>query len=475
MIKMLKDKKITIFCAVVMLFGILLRVQLYFYNKPFWNDECALALSSIHLSFGGYFRALSYSQAAPPFFLIVSNLFYNIIPLKELALRFFPLVSSCLSIFVFYLLAKKVLLKKSSIIFAIILFCFNYQLIYYGQEFKQYSSDVFIFITILASYFYFGFQVINKRKLVLVGMIYAFCIWLSFTSLFAIFSVLFLFLLKNFKEYKKILLLSLPIGISFVCFYISQHQLASNDFLHNYWQDGFINANFNNLFSIITNYLGFCFNNFILIILFFVGLLMSLVKIRNEKNFVLLIPFVLAIVLSYFSIYPLSSRTSLYLLPVVVLFVVKTIDYMNLKNKFINQLFIFLIILLTSISVSLATLGKIRNFEYENILTPLNIAQKEIKNNDILYVSEGSAISYEFYKNKFNFKNVIIENQRINNQEDYYNYLNKLPKNKKYYYVFSHFPNKKQRLHEVYLWAKNKKNFNAYVDKSFNALIIFTP
>lgn len=466
-----------VFLIIIIILGIILRIIFYSYDRPFWNDECALALNIVDYNFLNYFKPLNYGQAAPPFFLIISALFSKIIPGDALSLRFLPLISSILSIFVFYFLSKNILKRKASVIFALILFCFNYQLLYYAQEFKQYSSDVLIFITILNSYFYIKLDNYDTKKLLIMGSAYALAIWLSFTSLFAIFAVLCVLFLKNIKDYKKILLLFFPVIISFLLFYISQSHLSSSKFLHDYWSDGFINKNFNNFFSVFLQFFIFGFNNLFLLLFFVIGLISNLFTAKNQKSSLIFIPLFVAILLSYFSIYPLSSRVSLYLIPIFILFIAKTIDAVTFKNKVINYGICLIII---SVGVSFPIINSIykiglKKFDYENIIAPLQMAKEKMAPDDILYISDGAGISYQYYKNRFNFKNIIIEKKRIKNQNDYVYFLdNNLDNGKTYYYIFSHFPNKRERLNNVYLWAKGKQNFKIYADKYANALIVFT-
>lgn len=473
MIKDFKFNKINLLIIAIITIGIVLRIMLFSYNRPLWNDECALALNLIDFKIPHYFQTLTYGQAAPPFFLIISKIFSKLSLNIELSLRIFPLISSIFSIGIFYLLSKKLLTKQSSIIFALILFCFNPKLIYFGQEFKQYSSDVLFFICILTSYFYLDINKLSFKKTFLIGTIYSFCIWFSFTSLSALFII---FILLTIKNYKKLSCLISPVLISLILFYFSQNHLQSNNFLHTYWAEGFIQNNFSNLLQIMINYFVFTFNNLFLFFLFIVGLLISIINLKKEKNVILIAPLFLAIILSYFSIYPLSSRVSLYLIPIIILLIAQVFDYINLKNVKVNSILCLILMFLCSITSILVSINTVlfKNFEYEDILTPLNIAKTQIKPQNVLYISDGSKISYIFYKNKFNFKSVIIENKRINNFNEYEKELNKLPKNKTYYYIYCHFPHKKQRLQELYLWGKTKKDFKIYTDKSLNALLIFS-
>lgn len=475
MLKSLGVKKINIALLIIIIAGIAYRILFYSYGRPFWNDECVLAFNIMPFNIINCFKPLLFSQAAPPVFMVIAGLFSKIIPSIEHALRFFPLVSSILSIGAFYYLSKNTLNKKSTVLLAMILFCFNYRLIYYAQEFKPYSSDTLVFLSILASYFYLDIEKLNIKRLILIGFIYAALIWLSFTGLFAIFTIFALLILKNAKKYKKLITLILPVGISFICVYIFQHHLATNKFLLEYWKDGFINHNFSNFLHIIVNYFSYSFNSIIIFLCFLSGLILKLLNCKNEKSLIILIPVVLALFLSCFGIYPLESRVSLYLIPVSILFSVQIIDYINFKNKAVNYALYSLVIFFISFPVVINSTYKIvcKDFEKEDIITPLKQASKMMKENDVLYIPEGSKISYNFYKNRFNFKNVVVEDKKISNENEYLKALDKLPRNKTYYYIFCHFPSKQQRLNDVYLWARNKKNFKMYADKYYNALVIF--
>lgn len=468
--------KLELLCFSVMFLGIFIRVLFYSYDRPFWNDECALALNLVNFNVFNCFSSLNFGQAAPPLFLVASGIFAKNFSNVELSLRFIPLLSSIISIFVFYNLSKQILNKKITIFLAMLLFCFNYRLIYYSQEFKQYSSDILIFLCILTSYFYLGFRESNFKKLLSVGLAYALSIWFSFTSVFAICTVFLILMFKNIKLYKKLAFLFIPILISFLCFYFNQHYLTISTFFHNYWAAGFIRHDFSNFFLLLFEYFKYSFSSLFVFIFFMVGLILKLKDVKNEKSLILIIPIVLAIILSYFSVYPLCSRVALYLIPICILFAVQVVDYINIKNKSINYILYGVIIFLISIISVNQSLDNVifKNYEYEDIIFPLNKAKKLMKTCDILYIPDGSVISYDFYETNYKFENTIIENQRIYDSKEYLKLLDKLPKNKTYYYIYCHFPNKQQRLYDIYLWAKQKKNFKIYVDKHFNGLIIFT-
>ena len=82
---------------------------------------------------------------APPLFLACVKFLISVFGKSDIVFRFLPFLSSILSVFVFYKLSKTFLKSKAAIILANFLFAVNFSLIFYGSEFKQYSTDVLVF------------------------------------------------------------------------------------------------------------------------------------------------------------------------------------------------------------------------------------------------------------------------------------------------------------------------------------------
>jgi len=404
--------------GLIILSGIVFRIILYSFDKPFWNDECALAFNLFDAGFTDYFKVLQYSQAAPPLFLMVSSLFLKIVPDIELALRFIPLLASILSMPAFYILSKKVLNKNIAVISALIIFCANYNLIYYAQEFKQYSSDIFIFLGILASYFYIDFKKLNNKQTLLVSLVYSLLIWFSFTSLFALFTILILILINNKDELKKYTLLAAPIGISFIIFYINQHHLSANSFLHEYWINGFIQKDLSNIIAVVMNNFFYSFNKaLILFLIFITGIIMTLLNFKKNENLILIIPYMLALVLSYLSIYPLEGRIALYLMPILILFIAKVLDSINFKNKIFEYSLISIIFLIIVIPqlIKIPYTINTKNLSYSDIVTSMKTAKSLMNEDDILYVPLSTKLSFDFYYKilGIEYNNIVYESELI--------------------------------------------------------------
>ena len=292
--------------------GVVLRCVFYFYNRPFWNDECALALNITNL--WNFFKPLEYNQASPQLFMYISKIFYLLIPAKEFALRFFPFICSILSIGLFFIVTKQYLQKTSSKIIAISTFAICYPLCYYAQEFKQYSSDVFSFLLIITSYFYIDKIIANRKNTYLYGIIVSILLWLSFSSFFAVLGVLATLLLFKKSSFAKLKIPILIIGINCLLIFCANIHLNSNAYLHSYWQSSFINWNFSNFPKLIFDNCFYVFNSIYAEFFIIATIIISLIKEKKNPIFyVLITPLALSLLFAYCKIYPFSTRIILFL------------------------------------------------------------------------------------------------------------------------------------------------------------------
>ena len=195
--------KYKLFIFICFFIGIFLRILFFSYNRPMWNDECALALNIKNT--WNFFAPLQYNQAAPQLFMYLSKLIYMPPPPdKALLLRTILLISSIISLVLFYILSTKFLVKKFSIIISLLLFSVCYPLCYYSQEFKQYSSDVLCFLAILLSYFYIDKFITDKKKVLIYGVLCSILIWCSFSSLFALATILIMLMVFHREKLSQL-------------------------------------------------------------------------------------------------------------------------------------------------------------------------------------------------------------------------------------------------------------------------------
>lgn len=175
--------------AVLVAVGVVLRLISYFGNRPFWLDEASLALCIVESSFGQLATPLNHYQTAPLGFLFLSKAIVSTAGTSELAFRFVPLASSLIALAVFPFLAAKCL-RPAAVPFAVAFMVFFSPLIYYSQEFKQYSSDVLASILLYIA----ALQLMESQDRLKPGLVVyvattIFCALLSFPSLFVSFAI----------------------------------------------------------------------------------------------------------------------------------------------------------------------------------------------------------------------------------------------------------------------------------------------
>lgn len=457
--------------------GIFFRCYFYSFGRTFWNDECALILNIINTN--NYFTQLDYNQAAPPIFMYLSKIFYRIFHFKpEFVTRFIPFLSSIISIPIFFKIADKILKNKTSSLIAVILFSINYQLCYYAQEFKQYSTDVLIFLAIILFYLQADIKKCKNIKLIIYSILFALSIWLSNIAIIGITTIAILYILnsehsKNFL--KKLIILFLPPLISIGTYIFVCYQTITNSFLHNYWDAFFINQSFYHFILLSIDNFKYFFSGWLFA--GFLTLISFIICIKNYNKFenqLLYTPLIITLSLSYFEIYPFSKRLILFLVPIFILLIAKLICSNKKSISIIMTIFISIFII-TPDFVHTKYMIVNKKFHNEDILKPLNQARQLINPQEKILIGEGSQINFEYYKKFYDFSDVDIIIDKTSNSkiEDYIMHLNNLPKGR-YYYIFGHHSNQIQWLNHLYSWAKQKPGSQIYTDESGNTLLIFT-
>lgn len=470
-----KDKIFNYSIFFIIFLGIIARVLFYSYNRPFWLDECALALNIVQSN--NYFISLDYNQIAPSLFMYLSKLMYYIFPDKELGLRFLPLLFSISSIFVFYAISKKFLIKKTAVLIALLLFCFTYPLIYYSQEFKPYSADVFFFLLILLSYYYLE-NVKTAKQIAVLSILYAFALHISFASFFAEFTIFLTLLIFNRKQFCNIIYIFIPVILSAIYFYIFKRATIDTGFFQNYWNFGFFDNNINNNFSLFNQFSWFIFQNkLIMTLLFIISCFIALIKdFKNKNLYLYLFPIVIAIILSYLKIYPFHSRLILFIVPCVIIFIVKWTDYINLKNKYIYLLITVIFSAFIMFPILQNDYKKIIKKEYrlEDMQSLLKIANKLAKPDDIFIIPRNNKWLYEYYKQYVPVKNLTVITPIRSEDDNFTEHLESYPKGKVYYMFIAHSSinniKKQKNFQKIYDWAKDKEYFWCKRDNKNNTL-----
>jgi len=183
----------------VIALGVAMRLGHYFYNRAFWRDECSLWISLARLSWSQLSGQLYYDNEAPLGFLYVQKAILTLAGDSEYVLRLLPMLAGVAGVPLFYLLAKRLLTPRATVL-AVTLFAIAFSPIVYSAEVKPYSIELTVAIVI---------QLIAARALdegdsrtptwtlALVG---GAALWFSFQSLFVLAAAGATFLLRAGRD-----------------------------------------------------------------------------------------------------------------------------------------------------------------------------------------------------------------------------------------------------------------------------------
>lgn len=367
--KIFKEKNIFYFLIILFIFicGILLRLKYYFETRHLWGDEVSLILNILEKNYFEYTVKLGYNQIAPPLFLALADLSVKIFGVNEYSMRLIPLFASITSVFAFYILTKRVFLNRISIVAANILFAINIELIYYSQEFKQYSIEmlVLLLVFLILGKAEFGKQS-YKKIFIYIPFILIAC-FSSHTAIIAVGAVILSELFTvNKINIKKTLIFSMSMILTLLipfCIYFSLKNTANNmfgDYLtYNILYDKIILLN---NFAYIFQPNEFFALHIILLVTGFILLTIDKKILSKSIIFVLLID----LTGSLLKLYPYDERLMLYSFPVIICLFVKPLDLISFKNFMRTILSIILVGIFLFSFKEYLSLNFIKNIYYFN-------------------------------------------------------------------------------------------------------------
>jgi len=326
--------------AVLLLLGALLRVRQYLAGRSLWVDEAMLALNIVNRNFAEMFQPLDYDQGSPIGFLLVEKIFNSILGKNEFALRLFSLLVGLLSLWLFYLLSKRIA-TKAGLFTALALFAFNPRLVYYSSEVKQYIADVVVTISLLliaAPVFNMSPRKKDFAWLMLAGLI---ALWFSHPALFVLTGIglaLVIVTLKR-RDYSSLrfligmgILWVLDIGLLYL---LILKDISQNAYMREYWQGAFVPLPpWSDLGWFITAInqniriqFGIPYTTFFVFALMLVGWIALLF---SHQNYAITFACVLLITLiaSALQLYPVFERMILFLVPMGIILIGKSIEFL---------------------------------------------------------------------------------------------------------------------------------------------------
>ncbi len=395
-----------IILVLIFAIAIYLRVDAYLINNSFFTDEILLAQNIFERNYAGLFLPLNYFQSAPYLFLVISKFITSIIGINELCFRWFPCLSSIFSVFVFYFLVKDLYKNAWGKILALFTFSISYQLLFYSQTFKQYSSDILVSIGILFLISKLFKTNITVLKSFGIGFLWSIALMLSYPAyiILAGFYTACIFTKKNIRIYFSLIP---PLLFSLFYYSFNLSKVTSSEYLNEYWQKDFAifspeiyKLNFDFLFQ----YYSYPIIFLILLVLGFYFLF------QNNKfyfcNFVCILFYTL--LAAYLKIYPFERRLSLFLLPILIILAIYPLD--NLKHDLKSKL----ILLISFIFLGVGYF----NFTKEFITGQVSYLRQDVKpllsiiraknEDEKIYLYYGALSSYSYYSRIYLLPDIIL-------------------------------------------------------------------
>ncbi len=172
--------------ALIVACGTALRLWQYFGRASLWLDELGLAASILNRPLRTLLaEPLLFDQVAPPGFLAAVKGATALFGDGELALRFFPLACSLISLLLFVGVARRVL-DTGGALFATALYALGIPFIRYASELKPYSTDVAVALLLTLTGLDLPANGASSRPFWRAGLLGAAAVWFSQPAVFVL-------------------------------------------------------------------------------------------------------------------------------------------------------------------------------------------------------------------------------------------------------------------------------------------------
>lgn len=219
----------------IVLLGVIARAVHLFADRSLWLDEAMLALNLAERSFAELTGPLDFNQAAPIGFLWAEKLAVMLLGLDEIALRLWPYLVGVAALFVFAVLARR-LLSPPAALFAVAAFALSTALVYYSAELKQYSFDV-LFAVLLPA-LAVGPGTPRRGALAAAGAI---GVWFSYPLVLVLPGVALYAWLRHPDGRRGLVPVVLIWSASFAAAWLmTARETAANPLMARFWAEGFM-------------------------------------------------------------------------------------------------------------------------------------------------------------------------------------------------------------------------------------------
>jgi hypothetical protein len=441
----------------LILLGALMRLRQYLTGRSLWADEAMLALNVVNRNFAGIFQPLDYDQGSPIGFLLVEKLVNSILGKSEFALRLFPLLVGLISLWLFYLLLKRIT-SGAGLLTALALFAFNPRLIYYSSEVKQYILDVVVTINVLliaAPVFSPSPRKKDFAWLAIAGLI---ALWFSHPATFVLAGIgLALVIItlrrRDFSNLRFVigtgLLWVLEIGFLYL---LILKNLSQNAYMREYWHGAFLPmppwSDPGWFVKAIHENIGIQFGiPYAVYFVFLIMLIGWIVLFVQNQSYAIAFACILIVTLtaSALGLYPVFERMILFLIPIGLLLIGEAVAAFSQRVQRFHFLGAFSIVLLADFLIYGPLFTSVQNFVepkyFEHIRPSMETLRDSWKDGDALFVSNGALPAFRFYAPFYGLENIPYkfgEREAYQNPQDILNELNSFDGQPRAWILLSH-------------------------------------
>lgn len=414
-----------------LLIGVVLRLAQYAANRSLAIDETLLSINIMSRSFRGLLETLNYTQAAPIGFLETQKAITEFFGDSEYAFRLFPLIASILALGLMFRVTST-LLNGPTALLALVFFALLDPLIAYGSTAKPYGIDVAAVLLLYVAYLSVP-EIPTSRDLLRVGAAGILAVWFSFPAavVLAIIGVLIGLRVVLRRSWSCARLLALICGTWVISFTIDfllerpsllrvrgafESDPSSFDAIH-------LHSGTSEFLDEVTARFRFFFGledmatgepvfpeilhlpNSVNIgvtvavgLLAVIGLLFALVR-RPDVGVLLAGPAGLILLAGQLHLYPLVSRTLLFLMPAVALcigFGAKVV--LSLRPRMLRGLVSTVMLVPTLVAVAtLSSFHLVHPRSNEEMKSVLQLLDRRQRSGDSLYVYYGAQYAIRYY------------------------------------------------------------------------------
>ena len=336
------ERSIAILTIAILIFGGVLRLNRYLYNRSLYIDEAAVALNILERDLTELAQPLARDQAAPYGWLVLVKLATIAFGMSEYALRLVPLTSGLASLGIIYPLSKRFLGPVGSLVCCLFL-ATTHSPIHWSVMVKPYATDLLIALAILTIASRMDWRNLKRASTAGLAAFGALAVWFSFPAVFVLGTVgVYALLLGSAtsgpRQFARLVAIAIAWMLSFVTHYeLVIHASMQSSSLRGMWEPFFASLpalNSQSMDSLFESVTGF-FSSPVGVPVEYGGLVLcllgtaALLTKAPPEAFLLLGPAVLTYFASAAGLYPIFDRLLLFLVPSFELLIASGVEQIS--------------------------------------------------------------------------------------------------------------------------------------------------